>query len=113
MSDSTTVSMQELIEEGFVDQAISHFQRLRRDPILGKVILQYRDMAKGGDGGTLHFGPDANKNCTCREHNYSGYPNEFFAHICKEMGWTDAELQEAFSPGSTGPFGMVKEKEDS
>ena len=50
-----------------------------------EVMWQYKDMAKGGDGGELGF--ERNGETTCRGINYKGYPNSFFQAVCEGMGW--------------------------
>ena len=50
-----------------------------------EVMWQYKDMAKGGDGGGLGF--ERNGETTCRGINYKGYPDSFFQAVCEGMGW--------------------------
>jgi hypothetical protein len=52
-----------------------------------EVQWQYRDMAKGGDGGELGFTRDGET--TCRGINYKGYPDSFFQQVCERMGWLE------------------------
>ena len=63
------------------------FLKSRRsyDSMYAEAKWQYRDMAKGGDGGELGFERDGET--TCRGINYKGYPDSFFRRVCEEMGW--------------------------
>ena len=56
--------------------------------ILREVSFQYREMAAGGDGGTMGYTPEGfNHEPSCREYNYPGYPDSFFQEVCEGMGW--------------------------
>jgi hypothetical protein len=46
---------------------------------------QYKDMAKGGDGGDMGY--TKNGESTCRGINYKGYPDSFFHEVSARMGW--------------------------
>ena len=57
-----------------------------------EAMMQYRDMANGGDGGTLGFWPrdwpelavrtgQPVEEPTCRSYNYPGYPDSFFVEV--------------------------------
>jgi len=48
------------------------------------IKMQYIDMARGGDGGTLGNGGEP----SCRETNYPDYPDSFFQEVCDGMGWS-------------------------
>ena len=62
-----------------------------------EAIWQYRDMARGGDGGELGFEPsdrDAflvnslqplDAPVTCRAYNYPGYPDSFFRAVLDRL----------------------------
>ena len=50
-----------------------------------EVQWQYKNMAKGGDGGELGF--ERNGETTCRGINYKDYPDAFFQKVCEGMGW--------------------------
>lgn len=58
--------------------------------MLREVRWRYKDMAKGGDGGTLGFSPEnwpGDCSPTCREYNYPDYPDSFFQEVRDLMGW--------------------------
>tara|TARA_B100000131_G_scaffold268081_1_gene266700 strand:- start:18285 stop:18551 length:267 start_codon:yes stop_codon:yes gene_type:complete len=61
--------------------------------MLREVRQQYADMANGGDGGALGYTPSDYKGAaseygpTCRDYNYSKYPDTFFQEVCALMGW--------------------------
>ena len=63
------------------------FLRTRRsyDSMYEEAKWQYKDMAKGGDGGELGF--ERNGESTCRGINYKGYPDSFFREVGERMGW--------------------------
>lgn len=73
-----------------VEQMVNHFQEMQSHAsvatasMLNEVEQQYVDMAQGGDGGQL-MGFDLG--ITCRNHNYSDYPDSFFRAVCERMGW--------------------------
>ena len=74
------------------EEMIKTYSEMRSVGMLEQIRWQYTDMAKGGDGGRLHYKPNAwNGNHpdgpTCREYNYAGYPDSFFQEVCKGMGW--------------------------
>jgi len=68
-------------------ETIEIYQGMRRirpdSSILREVRYQYLEMAEGGDGGTMGWADGQ----TCREYNYPGYPDSFFAQVCEGMGW--------------------------
>ena len=63
-----------------------------------EVMHQYKDMARGGDGGPLGFTPeDWRETCverylpvttepTCRSYNYPTHPDSFFRKVLKILG---------------------------
>ena len=73
-----------------VEQMVKHFQEMQSHAsvattsMLNEVEQQYVDMAQGGDGGQL-MGFDLGT--TCRNYNYSDYPDSFFRAVCERMGW--------------------------
>ena len=60
-------------------------KRPNSDFMYNEVMWQYKDMAKGGDGGSLGF--ERNGESTCRGINYKDYPDAFFQRVCEGMGW--------------------------
>tara|TARA_Y100001937_G_scaffold101375_1_gene139035 strand:- start:1524 stop:1802 length:279 start_codon:yes stop_codon:yes gene_type:complete len=66
-----------------------------------EVKWQYKDMAKGGDGGELGF--ESNGETTCRGINYKGYPDTFFKEVCYQMGWLDRPDVNTLEPYSADP----------
>ena len=79
------------------------YYRTMRDTMGGggsmyrEVMWQYQDMSQGGDGGELGYWPSnyAEKTVdslqplrtpTCREYNYPGYPDSFFARVLNLLG---------------------------
>ena len=53
--------------------------------MLREIKWQYKDMARGGDGGDLGF--EEAGETTCRGINYKGYPDSFFQEVCALMNW--------------------------
>tara|TARA_B100001094_G_scaffold154238_1_gene149266 strand:- start:676 stop:909 length:234 start_codon:yes stop_codon:yes gene_type:complete len=73
-----------------VEKMVEHYKEMQSHnsfatiSMLDEIKQQYIAMANGGDGGQLK-GFDKGK--TCRSHNYSGYPDNFFREVCERMGW--------------------------
>ena len=84
-----------------VPRFITHFRncKLYGGNMYREAMSQYRNMAKGGNGGELRFKPedDWQENLvealqpvpvkpTVRTYNYPGLPNEFFAAVLLGLG---------------------------
>ena len=72
-----------------VNEMIEYYKDMESRPsslyMANEVEWQYKDMAKGGDGGDLGF--ERNGETTCRGINYKEYPDSFFRKVCEGMGW--------------------------
>ena len=84
-----------------VQNTVNHFKQVKRHggSMYRECMWQYRDMAKGGSGGKLHFEPEKDwqehlvealqpvaVKPTIRNYNYPGLPNEFFASVLIGLG---------------------------
>ena len=84
-----------------VQNTVNHFKQVKRygSSMYSECMWQYRDMAKGGSGGKLHFEPEKDwqehlvealqpvaVKPTIRNYNYPGLPNEFFAAVLLGLG---------------------------
>ncbi len=84
-----------------IDNTVNHFKQVKRygSSMYREAMSQYRDMAKGGSGGDLHFMPEDDwqehlvealqpvaVKPTIRNYNYPGLPNEFFAAVLIGLG---------------------------
>ena len=75
--------------EKIVEMVANYRQMENMSPrplMLREIRWQYADMAEGGDGGFMWNDEDG-KEVTCREYNYSGYPDSFFQEVRDLMGW--------------------------
>ena len=88
-----------------VQEMVENYTMLRlhgQELVYNEVMLQYIDMAKGGDGGELGFERDGET--TCRGINYKGYPDSFFQEVCEGMGWLDNKEATTLEPYSADPI---------
>jgi hypothetical protein len=74
------------------EEMIKTYSEMRSVGMLEQIRWQYSDMAKGGDGGRLHYKPsdwdgDHPEGPTCREYNYPYKTDSFFQQVCKGMNW--------------------------
>jgi len=74
------------------EEMIKTYSEMRSVGLLKQVRWQYTDMAKGGDGGRLHYKPsdwdgDHPEGPTCREYNYPHKTDSFFQQVCEGMNW--------------------------
>lgn len=94
----------ELDEERQKDEiarVVTHYRNMKLfgGHMYDQCIGQYKDMACGGSGGPLGFIPDRDdienlvdnllpvqQQYTCREYNYPGYPDYFFARVLANLG---------------------------
>jgi len=79
--------MTEEMEEKMV-RCIAAYRQMEEmnSHMLIEIKEQYRDMAKGGDGGYIGI-EDENGYNTCRDYNYRGYPDSFFQRVRDLMSW--------------------------
>lgn len=77
-----------------VVQAVCNYRQMEAispgSSMLKEVKYQYKDMAAGGDGGSLGFVPDewtSIRPPSCREYNYPNVPDSFFQEVRALMGW--------------------------
>ncbi len=72
-----------------IEEMVDYYQdmksRTSANFMYNEIMWQYKDMAKGGDGGPLGF--MRNGESTCRGINYKGYPDSFFREVSERMGW--------------------------
>ena len=74
------------------EEMIKTYSEMRSVGMLEQIRYQYTDMARGGDGGRLHFKPSDWDGShpdgpTCREYNYPNMPDSFFQEVVKGMRW--------------------------
>jgi len=82
-----------------IEEAIERYQHMREfgQTMYRDVMTQYKDMARGGDGGSLGFWPDDWAEVavntkqpvvepTCRSYNYPDYPDSYFQRVLEGLG---------------------------